>query len=230
MSKIFITGDCHGDIDFHKLTSRYTKDIIGEGDYVIVAGDMGVVWDGAKYDKYIQNWYLSKPWTTLFVDGNHENFDLLTQFPTYNWNGGKIHKINDKLFHLQRGEIFDIDGRSIFVMGGAQSTDKMYRKEGRSWWKQEMPSMEEFENGFNHLADRLNHVDYIITHDVPDTIKDQLGGGSYKHDLISNYLQVVFESVQYKHWFAGHYHIDYDFEVDTNGELSILYNRIIQLN
>lgn len=70
-SRLFITGDCHGDIDFHKLTSKKFPEgnNLTKNDYVIVCGDMGVVWDGTKQDKYIQKWYESKPWTTLFVDG-----------------------------------------------------------------------------------------------------------------------------------------------------------------
>ena len=70
-SKSYVTGDAHGDIDFHKLNSKnfpigatLTKD-----DYVIVCGDFGAIWDGAGQDRYLQNWYTEKPWTTLFVDG-----------------------------------------------------------------------------------------------------------------------------------------------------------------
>lgn len=68
-TKIFVVGDTHGDIDYHKLNSAHTKGIIKEGDYVIIAGDAGIVWDGGERDRYIQKWYSSKPWITLFVDG-----------------------------------------------------------------------------------------------------------------------------------------------------------------
>ena len=51
-------------------------------------------------------WLSEKPWTTLFVDGNHENFDRLKNYPiTEEW-GGKVQKIYDKVYHLMRGEIY----------------------------------------------------------------------------------------------------------------------------
>ena len=223
---LYFCGDTHGEVDFHKLNSKHIQGHITEQDYVIICGDAGVVWDGGKSDRYIQNWYLSKPWTTLFVDGNHENFDLLSQFSTYNWNGGEIHKINDKLFHLKRGQIFNIKGKTLFTMGGAPSTDKIHRKEGVSWWAQEIPSREEFDLGLENLAKHNNRVDYIVTHDVPDKILDTLSHNNYKHNIVTNYLEVLRTTVNYNHWFSGHYHIDKDFDEDG---ISILYNRVVTI-
>lgn len=53
--------------------------------------------------------------------GNYENFDQLYNYPIEEWNGGKIHKINDSVFHLMRGQVFKIDGKSFFTFGGASS-------------------------------------------------------------------------------------------------------------
>lgn len=36
-----------------------------------------------------RSWLNDRPFTTLFVDGNHENFDLLNAYPVENWHGGK---------------------------------------------------------------------------------------------------------------------------------------------
>lgn len=68
----YITGDVHCPHDVHKLT---TKAWIGQKystteDYLIVCGDMGIVWDGSASDEYWQEWFNNKPFTTLFVDGN----------------------------------------------------------------------------------------------------------------------------------------------------------------
>lgn len=46
-----------------------------------------------------------KSYTTLFVDGNHENFDRLSDYPIDTWNGGKVHKIRPSVIHLMRGQI-----------------------------------------------------------------------------------------------------------------------------
>ena len=74
---IYITGDTHG--DFQRFGSKYfpQQKEMSRGDYVVIAGDFGGLWDGSQKDQYWLDWLNKKPFTTLFVDGNHENFDLL---------------------------------------------------------------------------------------------------------------------------------------------------------
>lgn len=77
---IFITGDCHGDfrkfaVDFFPEQTRMAKD-----DIVIILGDFGGICnkDGeSNAERYWLKWLNDKPFTTVFVDGNHENFDRL---------------------------------------------------------------------------------------------------------------------------------------------------------
>ena len=70
------------------------------------------------------DWLNSRNFTTLFVDGNHENYTrLYNDYSVVEWHGGKVHKIRDSVLHLMRGEVFDIDGKTIFVFGGARSHD-----------------------------------------------------------------------------------------------------------
>lgn len=59
----------------------------------------------------------------MFVDGNHENFDKLYQYPEKDWHGGRVHEIRPNVLHLMRGHVFDIQGHSFFCMGGAMSHD-----------------------------------------------------------------------------------------------------------
>ena len=100
----------------------------------------------------------------LFLDGNHENFDLLNQYPVVDYLGGKAHKISENIYHLMRGEIFTIDGNKYFCMGGAESTDKEGRQEHISWWKEEIPSYAEMKHGMDNLEKHNWEVDYILTH------------------------------------------------------------------
>ena len=74
---IWITGDCHG--DFNRFATKNFPQLKGMGrdDYVIITGDHGGVWSGEQVDRHKLDWLEDKPFTTLFVDGNHENFDLL---------------------------------------------------------------------------------------------------------------------------------------------------------
>ena len=120
---VYVTGDTHGSIDLAKLRprrfeagSRLTKD-----DYVIVAGDFGLVWDGSPSELETRDWLDARPWTTLFVDGNHENHELLASLPVEKWHGGLVHRVSGSILHLMRGQVFDLDGLSVFAMGGAAS-------------------------------------------------------------------------------------------------------------
>ena len=143
---IYVTGDIHGGFDIHKLASKELRSAglrIKKDDYVIVCGDFGLVWDSKPEERYWRKWLDEKPWTTLFVDGNHENFELLNTYPVEEWHGGRIHRISEKTIHLMRGNVFSLEGASFFTFGGAASHDKEWRLPGLSWWPEELPSDEE---------------------------------------------------------------------------------------
>ena len=106
-----------------------------KSDYLIVSGDTGICWNGFDEkgndrDQSLKDMYNKKKVTTLWIDGNHENFDMLNALPVENWQGGKVHKVRENVLHLMRGEIFTIEGKTFFCFGGATSTDKEDRKAG----------------------------------------------------------------------------------------------------
>jgi len=225
---IYVTGDTHGPIDQFKTEVFCVQHNVTSNDYLIICGDFGGVWFGNDnaFDIATRNYYKDQPWTILFVDGNHENFDLLNSYPVTEWHGGKIHQIDGQIIHLMRGQIYEIDGHSFFTMGGARSTDQHNRTEGISWWSQEMPSDQEYEEALNNLTRYNNNVDYILSHCAPDSIHDAIGHGYYIHDKLTNFLEVVRQTVTFNHWYFGHYHQDNDW----NNKYSCLYNRIIELD
>ena len=236
MSRIFITGDTHGSYDMTKLSRRHFQEgkTLTKNDYVIICGDFGCVWGGEleKSDKWWQNWLDDQPWTTLWIDGNHENHDLLQTYPIEQWHGGRIHKINNSIYHLMRGEAFTINDKTIFTFGGGYSTDRAYRKEGVSWWKGELPTHEEVNYALQSLEKYNNHVDIILTHDAPRDIKEYLGfynlcdmsvyGEEYED--IHSTLYFFKKNIVFQDWYLGHYHIDKDI-----GNMHILYNEIIEI-
>lgn len=245
---IYITGDTHS--DFSRFTeenfpiqSEMTKD-----DYVIICGDFGGVWtfEGeSSREKELLDWLDNKNFTTLFVDGNHENYTRLYNYPIEEWKGGKVHKIRDSVLHLMRGEIFDIDNKKIFAFGGAKSHDIQdgilnldeeekiyeYRKRGAyfrirnfSWWDLELPTNQEMENGIENL-EKINYkVDYIISHCCPTSIQ-ALINPTYKRDILTDYLQQISEKCTFKRWYFGHYH-DYK---QVNSQFTLLYENIVPL-
>lgn len=119
---IFITGDTHSDFTRFSIDSFPEQKEMSKDDYVIICGDF-CIWDDSKQERYWLKWLNEKPFTTLFVDGNHSNFDLLKQYPVHDWNGGKVHFIRDSIIHLMRGQVYNIAAKRIFTMGGASSHD-----------------------------------------------------------------------------------------------------------
>ena len=215
---IYITGDTHCDIDISKINTQNWPEqkILTKDDYLIICGDVALRWydtqpDGTlnPQDKYIINWYEQKPFTTLFIDGNHENHSALSEYPITEWNGGKVHQISNSIYHLMRGQVFDINGKTFFTMGGATSIDRYARKENVSWWAAEMPSQEELEEGITNLEKYNFNVDYIITHCCGTSLIPMLclGGDS---DTLTNYFDhIEFDfGLKFKHWYFGHYHRD----------------------
>lgn len=121
-------SDCHGDFTKFSTDNFLIGKELGKNDYVIILGDVGILWDKelSKNEKYWINWLENKPWTTLFIAGNHCNFDRLEQYPIEEWNGGRVSFLRPSVIYLQYGEIFDIAGKKILVLGKAASHDTQH--------------------------------------------------------------------------------------------------------
>ena len=206
---IYITGDTHIPVDIGKLSSKRfpeQKQLTAE-DFVIICGDFGGVWDGKNEELYYRKWLDGKNFTTLFVDGNHENFDMLEELPTVEFCGGKAHKIGEKIYHLMRGEVYELCGKKIFTFGGGKSHDREGRTEGKTWWQREMPSHEEMEHARQSLEKCANSVDIIITHCAPTSIQ-RMVMPQYENDVLTDFLEELKNKISYEKWFFGHYHVD----------------------
>ena len=93
-------------------------------DYIIICGDFGLCWAKDKTFEYHCKNFAEKPYTILWVQGNHENYDMIGEYPREEWHGGKVrHIIRDKVILLERGQVFEIEGKSFFAFGGASSHD-----------------------------------------------------------------------------------------------------------
>lgn len=201
---IYITGDTHGTIDFSKLKAYFKKKYVSRKDYLIILGDAGIVWD-SDYKNTV-GLYESLGLTIYYIDGNHENFDLLESFPIISSNNAKVHRISEYIFHVLRGEILILNGLSFLCIGGAESIDKTYRKPGVSWWKQERINENDINNALSNLSSNNMEVDYVLTHCVSDNICIRKFG--YDGDESTRQLSRLCSYVKTKHWFFGHYHFD----------------------
>ncbi len=226
---IYVTGDTHGLQDYYKLHIFAGENPeLTEDDYVIIAGDFGAVWDSYTLVSDLKP-YTELPFTVLFVDGNHENFDLLETFPVEEWHGGKVHKIKPNIIHLMRGQVFEIDGKTIFTFGGATSIDKFMRREGLSWWKQELPTYEELDEGIANLKRYGNKVDYIITHSCSEralAYPQIRSSATLKLSCPeSQMLSYIEENAESRRWYFGHFHID----AELGDKYTALYQNIVRL-
>lgn len=252
---IYITGDTHADFRrFTKENFPEQKEMTRE-DRVIICGDFGGVWHDTAEERHWLDWLNDKPFTTLFVDGNHENFDRLysEEFETVDYCGGKVHKIRDNVLHLMRGEVFEFENKKFFTFGGASSHDisdgilneedypshrefirdykirydrgEMIRINHVSWWEQELPNDKEQSYGVENLKKHDYKVDYIITHCAPQYVVSTFSGGLYDSDSLTSYFNLIDEAVDYEAWFCGHYHIN----SKMYGKHFMLYEQIVRL-
>ena len=196
---VYITGDLHGDAA--RLAAPAWRQI-RKGDTLIVCGDFGFLWDGSKKEKKRLKKLGNLPYTLLFLDGRHENFDLLAEYPVTEWNGGRAQIIEGNLIHLMRGEIYEIEDMSYFVFGGGESDDLELRADANTWWEAEMPSAEEMNRGLENLAARGNKVDFIVTHEPSGKASGYLTRGA-RLDGVNVYLNRIEETVKFKRWFFG---------------------------
>ena len=228
---IWVTGDTHG--DFQRFTTKNFPQLKGmdRDDYMIICGDFGGVWAGEQVDGRKLDWLEDKPFTTLFVCGNHENFNLLNSYPEQEWHGGRVHVVRPHILQLMRGQVSEIGGSTWFTTGGAASHDiqdgildpaepgferrywalrrinAMFRVLGHSWWPEEMPSEAEYAEAEASLERSRWRVDCVLTHCAPTSVTKTLNP-SYLPDKLTDFLEMVKERCQFQRWFAGHYHIN----------------------
>lgn len=218
---IYITGDTHGEIGrFYELYSKYGEGYWKENDVLIVCGDFGYLFLNNRSENSFLDDLSRRPYTICFVDGNHENFDAINTYTMIEWNGGKVHQIRKNIFHLMRGQVFEIDGKTFFTMGGAYSIDKGSRTPGYSWWSDELPTDSDYKEATSNLQKCGMKVDYIITHTLPREMILRLGKYPDVHDMeLTGFLEWVMYEVDYKHWYCGHWHEDRE----LNDKFSILW-------
>ncbi len=202
---IYVTGDTHGDIK--RFKKRELKKL-NKKDYLIICGDFGFLWDESEEEKEKLEFLKSLKFTILFVDGTHENFDMIESYPTVDFCQGKATRIARNIFHLQRGEIYNIDGKFIFTFGGGVSSDLQQIMDSGTWQERELPTEEEMIKAVNKLKSFNCEVDYIITHETSATYKHKIWHNCQKNP-VNDFLERLSTEVRYDKWFFGNLHVDF---------------------
>lgn len=251
---IYVTGDVH----LEEIT-RFFPDVfpkqteMTKNDYVIILGDFGLIWDyrgESETERLCKDFFNNRNFTTLFIDGNHENYERLAEYPVEEWKGGRIQIITPSIYHLMRGQVYEIDGLRIFTFGGAKShdisgglfkrndpelEDKInnamdaglpFRIDGMSWWKEELPTEEEMKEGIKNLKKHDFKVDYILTHCTATSIQKKMNAEPlYMPDVLTDYFDNLREKSTFKKWYFGHYH----YNAKITDKDMLLYEMIVPL-
>ena len=231
ISMIYLTGDTHIPLDISKLNTKNFPEQknLTRDDYVIILGDFGLYWHEDKTYQYWRKWLQKKSFTILWIDGNHENHDWIDSMPISTWHGGKVHR-DGNIIHLMRGQVFDINGKKFFVMGGADSYDCAYRTHHVSWWPQERPSITDICQAEKTLRVVDGKVDYVLTHTCPLEMLDVIKHRHPDYDLNGRHdteeiLQYIRDQISFEQWFFGHWHENFTYK-----NYRCLYGDIVCLN
>lgn len=217
---IYLTGDTHGAfLRFNTSVFPEQKQMTKE-DYVIVCGDFGGIWDqhSTAEERYWLDWLENKPFSLLFIDGNHENFNRLNsdEFEHVEFGGSHAQRIRPGIYRLLRGQIYNLQGKRFFTFGGASSHDiedgildpsdfdskeafikeqrrwqklnRSFRIKNISWWPEELPKDSEMQDGIRALENVGYTVDYVITHCLPHDIASILSGCRFYPDRLTLYF------------------------------------------
>lgn len=204
----FLKGDIHGNLfEIIDFINRFN---LGKNDNIIILGDCGIAWrkDKKDLDQNIKLWNECGNGVKLyFIDGNHENFNILNSLPIENNMG----KIADNIYHLRRGQVYEFENKKILVCGGADSIDKYRRIENFTWWKEEAISQETIDDI------PAGHYDYVLTHCCPRSIFEKnkiylstlqfLDENKINHSS-EDMLEQLKNKITFDHWFFAHYHIN----------------------
>ena len=188
--KIMIMGDSHGEFGFIKKITKIHKP-----DMIIHVGDFG----------WFPHWKSHNviplkdfPVPLYFIDGNHDDQSVLSQLTE---ETALMPNIN----YVPRGTIKQLHtGENALFIGGADSIDKAYRKEGIDWWREELITQADM---MRIPEDAKN--DIVFSHTCPKFLADRLVHmvkGSPNNDPSTIALEQIHSIYKPKRWYFGHWH------------------------
>ena len=194
---IYLISDIHGEADFKGLLQYIEK--ATEDDLLLILGDVCFKFEDTEENRKFTEFFLSIKKNIAIVDGNHENFEVIKSFPEEDWCGGRMNRISPSIVRLQRGNVFQIDGKSFFVFGGAKS--------GKSWHERGLyhpgdePEEAELSLAYENIKKHNFAFDYILTHKYEETPPR----GTFCPAL-AELTEYIEKNVSYKLWYSGHWH------------------------
>lgn len=121
-----------------RFSFRYHPELrlLDDTDVIVVCGDIGIMWPGREKEaKHTLNWLTTKPFSVLFLRGNHDNEPWWESCPATTGNDsiqlldGDLRQAAidgvtyDNVFLVTSTAVLDICGKRCICIGGAESTD-----------------------------------------------------------------------------------------------------------
>ena len=233
-SRIFVTGDIHGDVkdlQFRSICASLTKD-----DLLIILGDCAFEYTSYYHPEVLsekdikrQLWTVKNiPATIVCVQGNHET-------PFNQMHGKKVSMFGTEIiesngiYFVPNGSSLVINDKKFLIIGGAFSVDKDYRLSyGYPWWEHEQMSKKAQEELFKQVNGKT--FDFILTHTCPYNFRpfemflDNLDPEKVD-DSMEQFLQKIYENVVFDKWFCGHWHTD-----KTVKDVTFVYNDVVKID
>lgn len=200
---IYLSADWH--LTLENISNLEILKKTKENDVIIVLGDFADDWSKKENRFWFINYIEECKAQFLLIDGNHEDFRELNKLPIKDWNGIKVHELGRNIFHILRGQVLLLEGKSFWVMGGGFSGSSYIKRHRETWQEEEKPSQLECKQGLETLKQYDDEIDYILTHTAPlSMIKEYTLSDEW--DEINTFLDKVAEKVTFKKWYFGHFH------------------------
>ena len=212
-NRIMFAGDIHGDREH--LEWVFAKAARSGAKAIIACGDFGywphIKW-GQQFLDLAEELAAEHGITLYWVDGNHENHDLLDELVALHGAQNPIPVAGPRVLYVPRGCTFTIDGVTLMGFGGAYSVDWKQRRAHVSWWEQELVTRGQ--------VDALvpTKVDILVSHEAPlgrmISYKDGIPESVAQRELV----QEIEDKVQPALHVCGHHHTR---ETWTNGDTRV---------
>ena len=210
---VYITGDIHGDP--RRIVEFSEKFDVTRQDIIVILGDVGANYDVGPRDEWMKGVLAGISPTILCIHGNHEaRPETVPGYVEKQWNGGSVFVQPEypNLLFAKDGEIYSLNGKRCFAIGGAYSVDKHIRLVRRwAWFPDEQPSEQIKAYVEQQLSE--NQIDVVFSHTCPEQYKpvecflpgiDQ----SEVDDSTERWLGELEQSINYSAWYCGHWHIN----------------------
>ena len=207
---IYYVGDLHGQLNFIKQVDEAATN--SNANLVVQVGDFGVHFEK---ECGVADWFNERSGGPIWITcgGNHDNWLKWREMDSVELFGGKVRELASGCYFADRNTVLNLGGKKHLFFGGAESTDKLSRVEGETWWKEESPTYDEGLGFFDSMLDSKPEV--IISHEAPSRvdIKRINRDSAPTPRMLENALKL--SGHKPARWYFGHHHVKEEWVIDA---------------